>query len=334
MQNESSFKTLFSKNKSQIWFAILMITPLLFSILLVLKVPLLASSIFANLGWSNYLKRVTCRNMDCNIKDAIYYFEHALQLQPTSRRSQIGLGIGYLVKGDDIQAIDTWKNIKATSDEILGFGNGFKIVGDPNEALTIYKIVDNVIFQDEVARDRIGELCQQTFAKSGVLQTTNFELCTHYFKTNGDNFIVNGDFAQGNYRSWLRHYTKGSVYTIDLQKGHPSPAIMLSGQIDQYHAGIFQKIVLPPGKHVTFSAWIKVEPVSDMRIFPLYMKAVKAGQELVGASKPISTTNEWTYFERKFVTIEADEGTFSFYPVFFKGIGTIWIDKVEVKVEW
>lgn len=288
------------------------------------------SAWLSNQGWS-----LLARGIVFNKQEYISAALDILQNNPAhpnrAERDNAGLAIAQILSDNvsaptpfwkdniDIQqrliAVGEWHAARERWDQALLFiGDGINLSMDSSDPLL----------------DHLGKVCQDTYFRDDLnLKSSSHLLCQTYFAHNNNNLALDGQFRQGDLHFWSHHATQGSNYEVDFQIGQPSPSVKIETQTEQYHGGIYQAIVLPPGIQIDIRSEIRIESSKAMRIFPLYIRWWEKGEEKVSAMQPVEGDMDWKQFSRTFQTRIVDNNEYFIYPAFVRGVGEVWIDNVE-----
>jgi tetratricopeptide (TPR) repeat protein len=147
----------------------------------------------------------------------------------------------------------------------------------------------------------------------------------------GHNLFPNGDFSQG-ISEWDID-VRGIKGAVDPDVGHESPpAGALTGERPGDSGGGFQAIELEPGNVYLYRLYIKVDNARDLTIDPLYYNAPSDprsgyhGEEIKGETLP----DGWVRLETVIAPIVHGKEKVQFTPVVMSGMGTVWIDDVQL----
>ena len=307
---------------------------LMASLVILLHFPDLTGLFIRNSAWLYLTKAYLSLKEDkASALKALKIFPKAPSFDPQAgQKASLGTGMAYFVFGQEAAAFSSWQNGGVSPWLLIGPGNWFKAKHRWNEALFYYRSGFN-LDRDTSSPSQFlaGEVCQLTMFQPGVLNEANQNYCEDYFShLNDGNLMLNGGFEAESFVAWERHITADVAYKVERSEERPGPVASITGKTDRYHGGLFQRIAIPAGRTIRYSAWIKVRRDGAVRINPLYVRGQRGDELVVGAGKTISEDIDWMYLERIFQTSEVDGAVLNFYPVFFKGRGTIWIDDIRV----
>jgi hypothetical protein len=265
--------------------------------------------------------------------DSLEYFRKVGNEGNLGQHVSWGMGLAYSLLGETERALEVWRESDLDPHMLVSIGNSFRSREKLNEALSYYRGVINLDRDDAEIQFLAGNICQLVLFDIDKASRSNWGFCNNYFVKNDRNLIINSQFAQANIVGWEKHHNAGARYEIDMKTGKSSPSVMIKGYTGKYHGGIFQSLILASGNVVRYSMWLKIQPEGGIKVYPLYFRARQNGQLIVGAGKPLVSDKGWTYLERNFRVPEVDGSHFGFYPVFFKGQGTVWVDDVRLEIQ-
>ena len=295
----------------------------------------LASTLISNVAWLQLINLLFDQlPSEKSISHTLNQFNLATAVDKDNHRAYFGKGISYRALGNFDDAQLNWQRAGIASQTLIAYGDWKKANQNWDEALFYYRGASHPDTQlANQSQFLAANICQLFLVELRKLNASNQIYCQTYFSQNDGNFIVNGQFREGSTLSWGERYFSDQisvVYGVDKLTGKSAPAASIIGLTDDYHGGLFQRIALPPGAMIRYSAWLKIEKKGKMDAQVLYMGGRKDNKPFGISLETISNNMEWTFLEKVFQAPEADSQLLTFFPVLLTGQGTVWIDNVRL----
>lgn len=291
-----------------------------------------ALSLFlGNLGWINLVHSMNIEESnDKFLQRSADNFKFSVRLKDDNSRSRLGGGLSQILLENDASALVYWEHDSVKLGEIADMADWYRKNGMWNESLSLYRGLLLAGHLEDRAETLAGTVCQRTLVQFSELGRKNETFCTNYFENQDGNLVVNSNFEHNSIWGWSSNhaFSSSSVsYTFGESSG-----IILSGETNEYHGGIFQKIAIPPSSTMRYGMNIKVHAQTQMKAELLYFGGSKGGVPFGNATQILTNDLEWTYVEREIRLPDVDDSIYTFFPVLFSGQGTIWIDNVKVEL--
>lgn len=302
-----------------------------------LRFSILPPLFLSNLGWLQLARAHSCLEArETWSTKALEQFHRVVATQRSNYVTLLGLGIAYAMAGDEFAALSSWRNAGVAPQVLIDFGHQAQADQRWDDALLYYKSATNLeLGQPNESQFLAANICQLAFAQPDVLNQRNQAYCRDHLSQYGDNLIVNGQFNGGDMWGWGKRYFSSPasvVYRLDERTGQPAPAALIIGLTKDYHGGLFQRITLPSGATVRYSAWVKILTDKGTTVRLLYFGSQVDGKPVGSMLQNVSNDIEWTYFERVFQVPKADGMLFTFFPALLTGKGQVWIDDVRLEL--
>lgn len=302
-----------------------------------LRFTILPTLFLSNLGWLQLARAHSfLEARETWSAKALEQFQRAVVTQRPNYETLLGIGIAYVITGNEFAALSSWRNAGVAPQVLIGFGHQAQADQRWDDALLYYKSAVNLEpGQPNEGQFLAASVCQLAFVQPDVLNQRNQAYCREHLFQYGANVIVNSQFNGGGMWGWGKRYFSSSasvIYGVDEREGNPPPAALITGLTEDCHGGLVQGIALLPGTTVRYSAWVRIQSDKGTNVHLLYFGGQVDGKPMSSVLQTVSDDIEWTYFERVFQVPKADGRLLWFFPAFLTGKGKVWIDDVRLEL--
>ena len=305
---------------------------MLIAVMLVVAVQRhLPGVLYNNIGHLIWLR--ASKEKSITAEAALPYFERAIAANPSSSHARIGAAMVNIQLGNEEEAFAHLNAGGVNPSILVEYGNKEAARGDDNKALLLYK--DSAILGSREGHILAGNICQHAFYQPQNLSEDKLDFCRAYFTDNENNLIVNANFESGDLIGWTQRYWSGfsGAYLVEQDADERTFTAVIDGEKESEVGSISQRITLPPGTMVRFSARVKAELQTGANIRLLHAVWTRpdgkpGGNQLV----IIDDDMDWDYVERTLTIPEAQGRSFTFSPAILTGRGNVWIKDVRLEI--
>lgn len=308
-----------------------------FSLLIFMSLSLDASiygRIWSNLGWRAFMASVGRHDL---LPEAYSHFSRAAEIDLSNQSAFRGLGMVSAARLDESGAQSFWRVANTDPSRLNQMGRQIRAREQLDVAFIYFRSAAALEQSADAEGDFLaGKLCQSIQAEPQVVSVDNQQYCEDRFEAQDGNLLLDGQFNYPLDLGWSGafFFTNPELARaeIDLQDGVSAPSLRLSGFTEGRHAGIFQRIAIPPGATIHFSGYFRVASANGLETPLLYVEW-RDGGKVQGTSFYKATENmDWTYLEGTMTLPSTSEPWMNFYPALLIGRGVVWSDDMAVKI--
>lgn len=270
------------------------------------------------------------------LPEAHSQLSRAVELDATNQSAYRGLGMVSAERLDEAGAQNFWRLANMDVRRLNRMGQQIRDQGHFDIAFIYFRSAAALDTSAEEGRFLAGKLCQAILANPRVLSIENQQYCVSLFEAQNGNLLLNGHFDYPLNLGW-----NGALFftdpefaraEVDSTMGVPPPSLQLRGFTEGRHAGVYQRIAIPPGATIHFSGYFRVALANGLETPLLYVEW-RDGGKVHGTSFYKATENmDWTYLEGAMTLPSTSEPWVNFYPALLIGRGIVWSDNLSVEI--